>query len=151
MHRHYSYTEFLSDCKTLTEQIDWEFDTIVAIARGGMTLAHILGEFYGIRKVYAINAIGYDDTHKLDHIELFNIPDLRQAKRVLVVDDIVDSGDTMKLVLDVLSDKYPQCEFKSAALFYKTSAVMKPDWYVKHADIWIDFFWTEDLKRIDIR
>ncbi|MEA3418551.1 MAG: phosphoribosyltransferase family protein [Campylobacterota bacterium] len=148
MHHYYSYAEFLSDCKTLTKHVNWEFDAIVAIARGGMTLAHMLGEFYNIREVYVINTIGYDEMTKLDQIALFNIPDLKQVKKVLVVDDIVDSGDTMKLVLETFAKQYPQCEFRSAALFYKKLAVVKPNWYVKHADVWIDFFWSVDLKRV---
>jgi len=145
MHYYYSYTEYLSDCKNLTRQIDDKFDAIIAIARGGMVLAHMLGEHYGIREVYTINTIGYNDTEKLDHVEVFNIPDLKQAKNILVVDDIVDSGETMKLVLQLLSEHYPDYNFRSAALFYKTSAVIKPDWHVRYAEEWIDFFWSVDM------
>lgn len=145
MRYYYSYDEYLSDCKKLTVQINDEFNAIVAIARGGITLAHMLGEHYDIREVYTINTIGYNDTEKLDRVEVFNIPDLKQAKNILVVDDIVDSGDTMKLVLQLLSEHYPQCSFRSAALFYKTTAVMKPDWYVRHPEEWIDFFWSVDM------
>jgi len=145
MRYYYGYAEYLSDCKELTLRIDDKFDAIIAIARGGITLAHMLGEYYDIREVYTINTIGYNDTEKLDHVEVFNIPDLRQAKNILVVDDIVDSGDTMKLVLQLLSERYPQCSFKSAALFYKKTAVMKPDWYVRHPEEWIDFFWSVDM------
>ena len=64
---------------------------------------------------------------------------------VLIVDDIVDSGDTLKLVLDILSHKYPNCTFRSASLFYKDTAIVKPNWYVQDAKSWIDFFWTVDL------
>ena len=145
MRYYYSYAEYLSDCKYLTTRIDAKFDAIVAIARGGITLAHMLGEYYDIREVYTINTIGYDDTKKLDRVEVFNIPDLKQAENILVVDDIVDSGDTMKLVLQLLSEHYPKCSFKSAALFYKTTAAIKPDWHVRHAEEWIDFFWSVDL------
>ncbi len=63
--RYYSYEDFLADSKDLTEKIDWKFDSIIAIARGGMSLAHLLGEYYDIREVYCINTIGYEDTTKL--------------------------------------------------------------------------------------
>ena len=148
MNYYYSYDEFISDCVKLTKIIDWEFDAIVCIARGGLSLAHILGKYYNIREVYAINTIGYENMTKLDQVTLFNIPDLKNTKRVLVVDDIVDSGDTMKLVLDTLKKRYPSCEFRSVALFYKKTAVMKPDWYVKEADTWVDFFWAVDMQRV---
>jgi len=145
MRHHYSYEEFLDDCKTLTKKIDWEFDTIIGIARGGLTLSHILGEYYDIREVYAINTIGYDDDKKLDHTEIFNIPDIRDARDILIVDDIVDSGETLDLVLTTLTDRYPKCNFKSASLLYKHSASIQPDWFVKEAKVWIDFFWSVDL------
>ncbi len=146
MRKQYSYNEYYADTEKLIAQIDWEFDTIIAIARGGLTLSHMLGEFYHIRQVYAINTIGYDDTQKLENVEIFNIPDLQYAKNILIVDDIVDSGDTMKIVLNVLEKKYPQCIFRSAVLFYKPTAIIKPDWYAQEAKEWIDFFWSVDLK-----
>ena len=146
MHYYYAYEEYLSDCKVLTKQIDQRFDTIIAIARGGMTLAHMLGEYYDIREVYSVNTIGYNDTQKLDQTEVFNIPDIQNAQNALIVDDIVDSGDTMKIVVELLRRKYPECRFKTAALFYKPTACMKPDWYVSEPEQWIDFFWTVDLR-----
>ena len=146
MRYYYGYNEYLSDCKKLTLQINDEFDAIIAIARGGMTMAHMLGEHYDIREVYTINTIGYNDNTKLEKTEVFNMPDIQNAKNILVVDDIVDSGDTMKLVLQLLSERHPQCRFRSAALFYKKTAVMKPDWHVHIADKWIDFFWSVDME-----
>jgi len=143
---HYSCEDFLRDTKQLTQKIDWEFDAIIAIARGGMTLAHLLGEYYDLRSVYTINTIGYDDTRKRDRVQVFNVPQLDDAKSVLLVDDIVDSGDTLIEVLAKLRDRYPQIEYKTASLFYKKSAKIAPTWYVKEADAWIDFFWSVDLK-----
>ena len=145
--RYYSYEDFLADTKRLIQKIDWEFDTIIPIARGGLSLAHLLGEYYNIREVYSINTIGYDDTLKLESVKVFNIPDLGKAKNVLIVDDIVDSGDTMVEVLKVLRHRYPDVAFKVASLFYKKSAKRAPDWYVQEADCWIDFFWSVDLNR----
>ncbi|TNF44304.1 MAG: phosphoribosyltransferase [Epsilonproteobacteria bacterium] len=145
--RYYPYEDFLTDTRSLTEKIDWEFDTIIPIARGGFCLGHLLGEYYNIREVYSINTIGYDDTFKLESVKVFNIPELGEAKNVLIVDDIVDSGDTLVEVLKVLRQAYPEVTFKVASLFYKKSAKIAPDWYVQEADRWIDFFWSVDLNR----
>jgi len=143
--RYYAYEDFLADAKLLTQKIDWEFDTIIPIARGGLALGHLFGEFYNIREVYTINTIGYDDTFKLESVRVFNIPELRKAKNVLIVDDIVDSGDTMAEVLKVLRQLYPDVTFKVASLFYKKSAKAAPDWYAQEAYCWIEFFWSVDL------
>jgi len=151
MNYYYRYDEFLHDSHELIEKIDWEFDTIIGIARGGLTLSHLLGEYYNIRQVYTINTIGYDDTQKLESTQLFNIPNLKEAHNILIVDDIVDSGDTLELVLGTLERQYPMATFKSASLFYKPTATIQPNWYLKEATEWIDFFWSVDLLGIKSR
>jgi len=143
---YYPYEEFRDDLKALAGKIDQPFDAILCIARGGMTMAHLLGEYYDMRAVYSLNTIGYEDTQKNESVEVFNIPDLRSAQRVLLLDDIVDSGDTLIPVLKVLGERYPDITFFTASLFYKKSAKIAPNWYVKEATAWIDFFWTVDLK-----
>lgn len=144
---YYGHDELQKDLRELLKSIkDEYFDAIVAIARGGMTIAHILAEGLDLRNCFSINSIHYDDTQKLSTIKIFNIPDLGNSKKVLIVDDIVDSGDTMIEVLKVLRDKYPNVDFKIASIFYKTTALIKPDFYVKESNDWIDFFWVNDLK-----
>jgi len=145
-HIYYPYEEFREDLKVLTAKIDQPFDAILGIARGGLAMAQMLGEYYDLREVYAINTIGYDDTEKKDSVEVFNIPDLKSAKQVLIVDDIVDSGDTLIEILKVLNEKYPSVTFLSASLFYKKTAKITPTWYVKEPKGWIDFFWSVDLR-----
>ncbi len=144
---YYSYNEFREDLKILINKIDQEFDTIVPISRGGLSMGQMLGEFYNIRKVYAINTIGYEDTKKLDEVKVFHLPNLEKTNRVLIVDDIVDSGDTLVSVLKILKREYPKVKFFIASLFYKTTAKIEPTWWVKQPQGWIEFFWSEDLKQ----
>ncbi len=143
---YYPYDEFREDLKILITKIDQPFDAILGIARGGLSMAQMLGEYYELREVYSINTIGYEDTYKNDSVEVFNIPELKDAKRVLIVDDIVDSGDTLIEVLAVLYEKYPNITFLTASLFYKKTAKISPMWYVKEPKGWIEFFWAEDLR-----
>lgn len=143
---YYAYNEFRTDLQTLSQKIDQEFDAIVAVARGGLSMALMLGEYYDLREVYAINTIGYNDTQKLDEVKVFNVPDFLGAKKVLIVDDIVDSGDTLVEVLKVLKNQYSDTTFYSASIFYKPTASIEPTWWVKEPKGWIEFFWSEDLK-----
>jgi len=143
---YYPYEEFRKDLKILTQQIDEPFDVLLPISRGGLSMGQMLGEFYDIREVYAINTIGYEDTEKLDEVKVFNVPSLKEHQRVLILDDIVDSGDTLVEVLKVLQARYPETIFESASIFYKPTAIIEPTWWVKEAKTWIEFFWTEDLK-----
>jgi xanthine phosphoribosyltransferase len=139
----YSYSEFLDDSLSLSKMLnDYKPDTIVAIARGGMTLAHRLSMILDIRNVTSISSIYYDDKKKLDDVTIFNIPNLSKSKKILVVDDIVDSGKTMSKIINLLKKDY-DLEYKSMAIFYKKSAMFTPDIWLKNADDWIEFFWEE--------
>lgn len=148
--QYYSYENFRDDLKILTKKINKPFDAIMGISRGGLSMAQMLGEYYDIRKVYAINSISYKDTIKLDEVKIFNIPDLSASKAVLIVDDIVDSGDTLVKILDILKEKYPQVDLYVASIFYKKSAKIAPDWFVREPKNWIEFFWTVDLKEDEV-
>jgi len=143
---YYPYEEYKQDLQVLTQKIDQPFDAILGIARGGLSMAQMLGEYYDLREVYSINTIGYEDTQKKESVEVFNIPELKEAKTVLLVDDIVDSGDTLAEVLAVLNSRYPQVTFLVASLFYKKTAKIAPNWYVKEPKGWIEFFWSVDLR-----
>ncbi len=141
--RYYSYEEFVKDIKELSKRVG-ECDAVVAIARGGLTAAHMLAEALDVRDIYAIRAQSYQERQKVGRPIIGEIPKL-DAKRVVVVDDIVDSGETMREVMAALSSQNPKTRFVSAALFYKSTACYRPDHWLKKADEWIEFFWTKDV------
>eukprot|EP01029_Cantina_marsupialis_P017356 TRINITY_DN390098_c2_g1_i2.p1 TRINITY_DN390098_c2_g1~~TRINITY_DN390098_c2_g1_i2.p1 ORF type:complete len:106 (-),score=17.48 TRINITY_DN390098_c2_g1_i2:188-505(-) len=97
-----------------------------------------------MRNLYTLNSIHYEGELKLNTFNIFNIPDVSHAKRVLLIDDIVDSGETMEEILKILKEKFPNVEFKLATIFYKKTACLQPDFAVKEAKDWIDFFWEVD-------
>ena len=142
--RYYSYGEFIEDVKKLAAQIEG-FDTFLAVARGGLTLAHFLAEAKGVRNVQSVSVVSYEGTKKLDEVKISQLPDLKKSKRVLIVEDIVDSGATLDALLPKLKERNEQVDFQTAALFYKRGALVKPDFFVQYADEWIEFFWTKDI------
>jgi xanthine phosphoribosyltransferase len=142
---YYGYSEFLRDLKSLHRAIGaYAPDTLLAIARGGLTIGHFLANAMDTRRLFALNSIHYEGTRKLDTLKIFNIPDLSDAERVLVIDDIADSGETLVEVLRRLRELYPDVTFKVATLFYKPSSLIQPDFSVREAPSWIDFFWEVD-------
>lgn len=146
--RYYSYEDFRNDTKTLMEKVrSSDFDAIVAIARGGLTLSHVMGEGLDIRQVQSIRTEHYDKTQKRDTLSIFGKCDFGDAKKVLVVDDISDSGDTLKAVMEYLKDDFKDIEFSSATLFYKTSSIYEPDFWINEAKEWIEFFWEKDFTK----
>lgn len=144
---YYSYEIFKEDTQKLLNMCKtFEADTFLSIARGGLTLSHFLAQAMEQRNLLVLNSISYDKDIQQEEQEIFNIPDLSNSKKVLIIDDMVDSGRTMKKILELLKETYPKIEFKLATLFYKDEALVKPDFYVKKADCWIDFFWEVDIK-----
>ncbi|CAD7289677.1 Xanthine phosphoribosyltransferase [Campylobacter majalis] len=139
----YSYDEFAIDVKNMAKQIKDEFnpEVIVAIARGGMTLGHSLAVALQNRNLFALNSIHYDNTNKLDTIDVFNIPDLSNFRKILLVDDIVDSGESMVEIKRRLLELYPHLQIKIATVFYKRTALLLPEYKVKEASEWVEFFW----------
>ena len=138
----YSYSEFQIDVNMLAKEIKvYEPDVILAIARGGMTLGHFLAEALEMRDLYSINSIHYEETRKLDTIDIFNMPDLSKAKKVVIVDDIIDSGETMIEIKKVLMKAYPDLDLKVASIYYKEKALVRPDFSAREATEWIEFFW----------
>ena len=144
---YYSYDLFKEDTQKLVNSCrDYEPDVLLAVARGGLTLAHLMAQAMDMRNLYTLNSVHYEGELKLDTFNVFNIPDVSHAKRVLIIDDIVDSGETMEEILKILKEKFPNVEFKLATLFYKKTAVLQPDYTVREATQWIDFFWEVDVK-----
>jgi len=143
---YYSYDDCINDCKVLLPEIKhYKPDAIVAIARGGMILTQLISEAINLRDIYTINCISYNETKKFQKVEIFNIPDIINKKRILIVDDIIDSGETMNEVIKVFKQKYQNIDIKSLSIFYKDTAIIKPDFKIRKATQWIDFFWEVDL------
>ena len=144
---YYSYELFKEDTQKLVDKCrDFEPEILLAVARGGLTLSHLMAQALNMRNLYTLNSIHYEGELKLDTFNIFNIPDVSQAKKGVRVDDIVDSGETMREILKVLREKFPTVEFKLATLFYKKTAVLQPDYTIREANQWIDFFWEIDVK-----
>jgi len=143
---YYGYEEFKNDTKVLIEAVrPFDPDAIIAVARGGMMLSQLLGHGLDLRNVQSLRVESYDDTARRDAAKIFGSCDLQGCKRVLIVDDIVDSGMTLAALLERLRRDHPQTEFRSAAIFYKPAASVQPDYRVKEATEWINFFWETDF------
>lgn len=139
----YSYDEFAIDAKKMAKQIKDEFDpeVILAVARGGLTLGHSLAVALENRNLFTLNSIHYEDTNKLDTIQIFNVPNLSKYTKILLVDDIIDSGESMVEIKRELLKRYPNLDIKIATVFYKEKALLLPEFKVKEAHDWVEFFW----------
>ncbi|QOP45047.1 phosphoribosyltransferase [Sulfurimonas paralvinellae] len=145
MKQYYSYENFKSDTNRLINNVaDFEAEAILSIARGGFTLSHAMAEGLNIRDVQSIRTELYDNECKREELTLFGTCHFN-VKRVLVVDDIADSGETLRFIMEYLHKNFSGIEFKSATLFYKKTSCYKPDYWINEANAWIEFFWEKDF------
>ena len=147
MNQYYSYAAFSKDTQELIQKVKpFEAQTILAIARGGLTLSHAMAEGLNIRDVQSIRTELYDKESKRCALTLFGECAFNNSvKRVLVVDDIADSGETLAFIMEYLKNEFPAVKFKSSTLFYKKSSVYEPDVWINEATAWIEFFWEKDF------
>ena len=145
MKQYYAYENFKNDTNKLIQEVKiFQPQAILAIARGGYTLAHAMAEGLGIRDVQSIRTELYDKECKREELSLFGECSFN-VKRVLVIDDIADSGETLRFIMEYLHKSFPELECKAATLFYKRTSCYEPDYWINEANAWIEFFWEKDF------
>lgn len=148
----YDFDRFKTDIQLLGRRCEpFHPDTIVGIARGGVTLAHALCVYFDLRNLQTIRCESYDGQSQRTTLSVSGKCDFSTSKRVLIVDDIVDSGKTLSAILPMFRQEYPHLEFKSAALFTKSPAQIQPDFSLHEATDWIDFFWERDYIKGELK
>ncbi|MDD5211348.1 MAG: phosphoribosyltransferase family protein [Sulfuricurvum sp.] len=147
---YYSYENFKADIRELSDKCKgFNADTIVAITRGGMTMSHALSMALNIRNLQSIRCESYDDDTQRESLFIQEECDFTQSKRVLIADDIVDSGKTLHVLIPVLQKRYPAILFATVSLFTKPTALVQPNYSLHEAHDWIDFFWERDFLKPD--
>ena len=124
----------------------YEPEIIIAVARGGLLPAGALSCSMGVKLSDAINVEFYTDVHETlpDPVLLEPLLDINSIsnKKLLVVDDVADSGRTLSLVLDLLASH--GAEGRSAVLYAKSASEVDPSYVWKRTDEWIVFPWSAE-------
>lgn len=145
--KQYEYGEFIDDVSRLCEMVaPVDADAIVFVARGGATLAHFMAVRLGIRSMYAINTRSYEGKEKCTAPIIEELPSLKNASNILLVDEIVDSGETLREVKKILQQANPHIACTSVALFQRENACIKADISLHITDEWVEFFWEQNEK-----
>lgn len=135
----------------------WMPELVVAVARGGLLPAGALSYALGLKAIGTMNVEFYTDIAETLP-EPVVIPPLMDVsslhgKRVLVVDDVADSGKTLQLVMELIRQRgipsqqaedgtIPVSEARCACIYMKSRSIIKPDYVWKHTDKWINFPWS---------
>ncbi len=116
------------------------FDLVVALAKGAWPMSRSLVDYSGIKELASLGVKFYKGINKrLDKPEIYQeLPTSVQGKRVLVFDDVADSGESLAFTLDYLRQAGAK-DIKTATLFFKPWSVLTPDFYGETTEAWIIF------------
>ncbi len=130
----------------------YEPDFVVGLARGGWVLSRVLCDFLGVKDLVSLKVEHWGVTAHPDGKARLKYPfeiDLT-GRRVLVVDDITDTGESMMIAVDYVKTMNPE-EVRTAALRHITGSKFTPDYYGDEITWrWVIFPWnyTEDMCNI---
>jgi len=114
----------------------WEFDQIVGIARGGMFIADCLSRIFD-KPIALTVASSYKNKTQKELVlskEVAMATD-RIGQRILLVDDMVDSGTSLEQTKQFLREKFSHItEIRTAVLFRKSGTNFAPDYFVEDID-----------------
>ena len=139
-------------CKLLAKKIqnnNYSPDILVGVARGGLVPVRLLSDYLGLFNVAIIKVEFYKAIGKTNHA-----PQITQAlnvdvkgKRVLIVDDVSDSGKSLVAAREHVLGKGAK-EVRIATLHYKLHSILKPDYFIGKTSAWIIYPWEkEETKR----
>ncbi|WP_326698379.1 phosphoribosyltransferase [Streptomyces sp. NBC_01754] len=119
-------------------------DVVLSIARGGVFVAGGLAYALDCKNIHLVNVefyTGVGTTLEMP-VMLAPVPNAIDftRKRVLIADDVADTGKTLKLVRDFCVDHV--AEVRSAVIYEKPQSLVKCEYVWKSTERWINFPWS---------
>lgn len=159
---YFSWEDYLKKTSAVAKKIHesgWEFDQIVCIARGGMFLGDSLSRLFD-KPLAVISASSYREEGGTNQDQLIISKHIAMTtktlkKRILLVDDMVDSGITLEKIKTSIAEKYPEVEeIRTAVIWRKSHTHYEADYIAEEIDskIWIvqpfEIYEEMDLKNL---
>jgi uncharacterized protein len=147
MREELSWQLFGCAVRELAEKIaadDYQPDIILSIARGGLFVAGALGYALDVKNLHVANVEFYTGVDQRLPVPIMlppvpNVVDLSGA-RVLVADDVADTGATQKLVRDFCAGHV--ADVRCAVVYEKPQSTVQCEYVWRRTDRWINFPWS---------
>lgn len=143
-----SWDQFHRDARALAWRLNaaGPFTALVCITRGGLVPAAIVARELGVRIIETVCIVSYDDEKRQGELQVLKgvaeqVAKLGDGAGILVIDDLVDTGATARLVRDML----PKAHF--ATVYAKPLGRPLVDTFITEVsqDTWIYFPWDTAL------
>jgi len=126
-------------------------DIIIGVSRGGWPPARVMSDLLENPKLANVATEFYVDVAETKGEPVITQPVSVSVKRkkLLVVDDVADTGESLRLVRSHLEEQ-GATEVKTATIYYKPWSVIIPDYYEKETSSWVIFPWErkETVRKI---
>ncbi len=137
-----SWEDISKQTEKIAKSLGEKPDVIIGISRGGLVPMRLLSDLLGVKQVDIIriehyNGIGEAATRPI--LTITPVLDL-QGKKILLVDDVADSGETLLVAKKYLEQKKAQ-EITTACLVKKPKSSTAPEFFAKETDKWVIFPW----------
>ncbi len=143
--RYVGWEEYGQLVSSLAEQIKATgkvFDLVVGIARGGIPVALVIADQLGV-KIDIINVKSYTGIAEREKPRIIStLTEEVKGKSLLLVDDLIDYGDTMETVVEFLAKQKPR-SVSTAVLFVKPWGKFKPSFSLEVVSDWMVFPWEK--------
>ncbi len=149
------YSHMVKLCEKILDS-GWKPDVIIAIARGGLVPAMVISDVLNVKDILVIQLEHWPAPGTtLPEVKVrHDIPneDL-SGKKILIVDDVADTGDTLKFAKEMIEKRFNNVDVKTAALHVKIGkAKFIPDYSALNVDpsLWIVYPWScvEDMEAL---
>ncbi|MEL6927850.1 MAG: phosphoribosyltransferase family protein [Cyanobacteria bacterium J06600_6] len=134
-----TWSEYHHKIETLAVKIhksNWQFDNIVCLAKGGLRVGDILCRIYD-KPLAVLSTASYGGKNNQERGVIKFSEHLSTIEpigdRILLVDDLVDSGISLAKSIDWLKNQYQNItEIRTAVIWHKSSSVETPDYHVEY-------------------
>ena len=143
-----SWSEFGEASRELARQVaddDFAPDLVLSVARGGLLVGAALGYALDVKNTWTMNVEFYTGVDERLDVPMIlpPVPELvdLDSARMLIADDVADTGETLRLVKDFCAGKV--AEVRCAVLYEKSRSLVKCEYVWRHTDRWINFPWSD--------
>jgi len=134
-----TWNQLEKDCYKLGERIkDKKIDRILCISRGGLVCSRIFSDILDNLPISHLTVSSYQDLKQQKETKITETPTNIKDEVLLVVDEIADSGKTVKIIDEYLRS-LKITKFYTLAPYIRSFTNPKPDFYLKVIDDWIIF------------
>ncbi|NLR75172.1 MULTISPECIES: phosphoribosyltransferase [Leeia] len=131
------YHSLIEDLGHRIQVSGWQFNQVVCIARGGLRVGDVLARIFDVPLAIMFTSSYREEGGRVQNrlviSEHLTMATETLGDRVLLVDDLVDSGVTLRRVVEELKQRYPQIQdIRTGVLWQKECSVFVPDYTARY-------------------